>query len=895
MKRRIVYWLLAGVAVGFVATHTKELAQLWQVMRGGDWRWLLVAAALQAGYYGFYIWTYQAAFAAVGIKRSYRELVPPVLGTFFVNAVTPTAGTAGTALVVGDSVRRGNKVAASTAAWVLAQAVDFVSFAIIMVGGFIYLALSGHLKTYELVAAAVLLGIIGLFMGMFVFAALRPTAVTRILGWVQRRVAAMARTIRRPSPIGDNWAQRTGGEFTRSSRLLVEHPRGVVRAAALSLAGYVLDVLSMIAVGYAFGWDRPGSLLAAYAVGVLVWLTSIVPQGIGVVEGAIAVVLASFGATIPQATAISLVFRGMSFWLPMFLGFLLLRRVSTFKSERRSASAETFASRAAAMLTATVGVIDVLSAVTPGIRARVALLERILPLHIEYGHLAAALAGIGLVFLSRGLWRRKRMAWGLTLALLALSVVSHLAKGLDYEEAIIASALLVWLLTQYRAFYARPDVPSLGHGLAVLGAAATSTLAYGTVGFYLLDRHFSMNFGFWAAVRQTVVMFTQFYDPHLQPITRFGRYFADSIYAVGAITLGYALLVAMRPVFVRKPASQAERARATAIVQAWGRSSIAATTLLPDKTYFFSPGGSVIAYVALNGYALALGDPVGPDEDFPAAIAGFSEICGGNGWVPIFYQTLPDHVAEYHAAGLRAIRVGHEAIVDVSAFSLAGGSHKSVRNRIHRVEEDGYRAVLHEPPIPEDLMRELESVSEGWLTMIHGSEKRYSLGWFLPEYVAACPIMAVHAPDGRVIAFANVISEYRRPERSIDLMRHLPEAPSGTMDYMFVRLFEWCRAQQDCATFNLGLSSLADIGDKPQDPTVEKVLHLIYRYVNQFYGFQGLHAYKEKFDPTWEPRFLVYPPATDLLRVFYALVSADAGENVIVSYLRPFLWRGRRP
>ena len=93
----------------------------------------------------------------------------------------------------------------------------------------------------------------------------------------------------------------------------------------------------------------------------------------------------------------------------------------------------------------------------------------------------------------------------------------------------------------------------------MLVGALVFTLAYGITGFFLLDRHYRINFGFLDALRQTLIMFTQFYDPGLVPITRFGRYFADSIYVVGAVTLGYAGLMLLRPVFARNLATNDER------------------------------------------------------------------------------------------------------------------------------------------------------------------------------------------------------------------------------------------------------------------------------------------------------------------------------------------------
>jgi phosphatidylglycerol lysyltransferase len=546
------------------------------------------------------------------------------------------------------------------------------------------------------------------------------------------------------------------------------------------------------------------------------------------------------------------------------------------------------------LLTALMGVINVLSAITPALGDRLALLEEFLPVGARHGaHLAAVLTGFALLVLASNLWRRKRVAWLLTMILLGISVVSHLLKGLDYEEATLSAALAVWLWFLRPRFHARSDLPSVQQGLSALAAALLFTLAYGTLGFYLLDRHFSTNFGFGAALEQTVIMFTQFYDPGLEPLTRFGRYFADSIYIVGAVTLGYALLMLFRPVLVRQPATVAERDRAKAIVEAYGRSSLARFTLLEDKSYYFSPGGSMVAYVAKGRIVLTLGDPIGPAEDVAAAIAGFREHCTQNDWQPAFYQTQPDYLEHYRAAGFDTLCIGQEGIADLSSFTLAGGSHKSLRSAANRLTKLGHQAELHEPPLPDDLLRELRAISDEWLAMMGGGELRFSLGWFDDDYIRNSPVMAVHTSEGTISAFANLVPEYQRNEATIDLMRHRRDVEPGTMDFLFVALFQWAK-ERGYATFNLGLSALSGVGERTDDPTVERALHYIYEHVNQFYNYKGLHAFKAKFDPQWSPRYLGYPGPASLPAVALTLVRAHSGDAFVQGYLKDWIEERRR-
>jgi phosphatidylglycerol lysyltransferase len=537
-------------------------------------------------------------------------------------------------------------------------------------------------------------------------------------------------------------------------------------------------------------------------------------------------------------------------------------------------------------LTAVMGVINVLSAITPSLKDRLRLLEQYSPFAITTGgHLTSALAGFALLLLAVSLWRRKRVGWLLTVAILAISIPTHLLKGLDYEEASFAAVLLVLLFFTRSYFHARSDAPSIRAGLLALLAALGFTLAYGVLGFFLLDRHFNAHFGFWDALRQTVIMFTQFYDPGLQSITGFGRFFADSIYVVGAATMGYALFMLLRPVLTRRVASNEERARASEIVRAFGRTSLARYALLDDKQFFFSPNGSVVSFVVENRVALALGDPIGPPEDVSDAIAAFKSFCAPNDWLTAFYQVMPTYLDAYKAAGFDSFSLGNEAIVDLSTFTLDGSENKTLRNSYNKMTRFGYHADVVQPPFSPRMIRELVSISDEWLTSRGASELRFSLGWFNEAYLSTCPLLLVRDREGFVEAFANIVTEFQASEVTLDLMRHRLHTEGGLMDFLFVFLFQWAR-EQGYSTFNLGLSAMSGVGEHSKDPVIERALNYIYRNVNRFYNFRGLHTFKEKFHPTWSPRYLVYPSAANLPTVSVAILRANLGGGVLSSLFR---------
>lgn len=541
----------------------------------------------------------------------------------------------------------------------------------------------------------------------------------------------------------------------------------------------------------------------------------------------------------------------------------------------------------ASILTAIVGVVNLISAVTPNSPRRTELIEQFVPFDVRAGgHFFTAITGFILLTLAANLLRRKRVAWILTVGLLIITIISHLIKGLDYEESLLAGVLLAQLILMRSVFTAKSDRPSITQGIRVLIGALLFTLAYGTVGFFLLDRQYTVNFDLPEALLQTLAMFFTSDNAGLEPTTRFGQFFADSIDFVGTSTLTYALFMLLRPVLLRNPALEAEKKRAREIVEQYGKSSLARFILFEDKAYYFSPSGrSVIAYVAKGRGAIALGDPIGPFEERQEVIIGFQLFCEKNDWYPAFYQTLPDDLDVYKSLGYRTVQIGEEAIVDLHSFTLQGKANQNLRNALNRLTKSGHQVKFYQPPIANELLNELKAVSDEWLKMMQGAEKKFSVGWFDYDYLRECEIVAVHTPQGTISAFANVVSEYQKNEITIDLMRRRTEIEKGTMEFLFVSMFQHFQ-ELKYDGFNLGLSALSGVGKTQDSPSLEKALKYLYEHLNKFYNFKGLHIFKDKFNPRWEPRYLVYPNLAALPDIVIALVRADSGDRLL-DYFKP--------
>jgi len=324
-------------------------------------------------------------------------------------------------------------------------------------------------------------------------------------------------------------------------------------------------------------------------------------------------------------------------------------------------------------------------------------------------------------------------------------------------------------------------------------------------------------------------------------------------------------------------ASPEERQRARGIVLAYGRTSQAHLALIPDKTYYFTSGGSLIAYTVSGPTAVTLGDPIGPLEDAASAIREFLDHCKQNGWMAVFSMVESDYLDIYRRAGYVSMCLGHEGIIDLTSFTLKGNNHSTLRKRYNRLSREGYRLVIYEPPIGADLLRELRTVSDEWLELTHGEEKRFFLASFDEEYLRREYLALVYTPSGEITAFANLAPEYQRGGLSIDIMRHRHSFASGTMDFMFVALLFW-GIEQGYTSFNLGLSPLFGMDLLARRSWVENIMLFIRRHFH-LNEYKGVHAFKIKFRPRWSPLFMVFPGWLNLPRAGLSVARVNAGKT----------------
>lgn len=548
--RKAVLWLVGIAALVLVTTRTADIIVLADTVRSGSFLLLAVAVVFQVLRHAATALSYDAAFEAVGVPSKPHGFLPVVFGAMFMNTVMPSGGTAGPLLVIDDARRRGVETGRATSAMLLSQVAYFAGFATIMTVGFAIMASAGRLGDTERVAGAVLLAILALLGCLLLSGRRSPRSLRAVFGTAERVGEWGARVLSRPAP--RPWAEGLVESFCSASAAIWSDPKAAGKVVAWATGGHLLDMGTFVAVGLAFGFDKVAPLVAGYVVAILLTLISFVPQGVGIVEAGVALLLTSYGAPGTIATAVSLVFRGIVFWLPVGIGAVLLQRTRSFALQAAEVKEGTltFTARLAALLAAAFGLMAILGSMLPRIPRGLEDVAQWVPPAPSLSATSAVVAGIGLFMVARGLLRRRYLAWGISQVLLVTTSVLLLLSGAPWQSAAGPTVFALWLYTERSVFDLPSDRPTLRQGLLALGIAAAVTLAYGTLGFWALEHQFEFRYGLGAAFEQTVGMFVRFLDSGVVPTSGHGEWFVTSVYVVGISSAVVALAVAMAPMLI---------------------------------------------------------------------------------------------------------------------------------------------------------------------------------------------------------------------------------------------------------------------------------------------------------------------------------------------------------
>jgi phosphatidylglycerol lysyltransferase len=538
-----------------------------------------------------------------------------------------------------------------------------------------------------------------------------------------------------------------------------------------------------------------------------------------------------------------------------------------------------------AWFVATIGLIDIFEAFLPKEPGVFEWLEQFLPIDIsESSRIGMYLSGICLLGIARGVWRRKRAAWWIAVVLLSLTAILQLFRGPDFHHAIPTAVILGLLIWRRRDYIAESDRGSIRWALIIGIPLFIGVFVYAVFGLMHLRGQVTGR-GHIAGAVQTALelIFLQSTDSEIATTPRAANFFIQV--SAGGMFCGLIMVVLLlRPVFERRVTSSTSLARARKIIAEYGCDPLDEFALLPDKRFFFAPSDrSFFAYALWRNFAVCLVGPIGPSEEWLSATRDFVRFCAAQDWQPVFYFARSELRPIFSQSGLKSFKVGEDAPLSVTDFSLKGGKFQNLRTACNKARKEGKELRWYQPgdgPFDYGLEAQLKIISDEWLRAKQGTEMAFDLGSFNLQQIRKRGVATIFDADSRLEAFATWLPYKQGSGRSLDLMRSHSSA-KGIMDFLIVESIDHFR-DLGVEEVSLGNAPLANVEQNRQlYGREEKAVRFLFEKFNRYYGYKSLFEFKKKYQPIWQGRFLGFRPNANLLLIALALVRVHLPQGLI--------------
>ncbi|MFT8323469.1 MAG: bifunctional lysylphosphatidylglycerol flippase/synthetase MprF [Bacillus sp. (in: firmicutes)] len=646
------------------------------------------------------------------------------------------------------------------------------------------------------------------------------------------------------------------GFFIKKTKLhtLINSPKLAVQLIAASLAEWLFVFLYLYSLACLMQlpvstWDFLKIFLIAVSAGIV----SMIPGGIGSFDLVFLWGFDYLGVSTEKLIVVLLLYRIGYYFVPFLAGILLFfrdlwKKWNTYWNDIPKTITENISHFFLTILVFASGIILLVSAALPGILTRLQISQELLSMEVmNFTHHVSVGTGFVLLGLARGIEYREKRTYHLTLFVLGIAAISTFLKGLDYEEALVLVSVIILLVLSKGRFYRESFVLTWGKIIFDICVIALFTFGYLWLGYLSLPS-----------------------SHHKVPsfIAPYVLLNAESLFASAAIGLFIAFMIIMLGYFIKKPKNWVKVHSKTVEneiidhLNTYKGTTVSHLIFLHDKYVIWSKNKKVLfSYQTYADKLIVLGDPIGEEAYFLKAIEELYEKADTYGYTPVFYQTSKSMLPFLHGNGYDFFKLGEEGHVNISQFSLTGKKMKNQRALKNKFEREGYQVLVSTPPHDNHLINQLKYVSDEWLQ--GRLEKGFSLGFFDQAYLNTLCIVYVKDEEGKINAFLSLDPTNNKEIYSVDLMRSLPKAPPGVMDFLFLHMFEYLK-ERNVGYCNLGMAPLSNLGVSKFSFLSEKIADQIFHHGHAFYHFQGLRNFKNKYCNIWEPKYLAYRKKSSL-------------------------------
>jgi len=549
-----------------------------------------------------------------------------------------------------------------------------------------------------------------------------------------------------------------------------------------------------------------------------------------------------------------------------------------------------------AKLTSIMGLLNLIVVLIPPERRFMRPIHNFIPVTLSAASATAvAVGGLVLWFLGQGLRLRKRRAWRLALAVYAVTLVAHILNE-TFVLAVASAVILVLLVTTRARFSAKSDpvsrrlapkifiwftATSFLWGMLLLTAGAGMHRIVGRPSIATKAKEV-----LWSMIGSTG-------DIHFRS-ERYDDIVHGTLGAFSVVTILLVVLVLLRSAEPAPLMSVEDDARIRDLLNKQGhRDSLGYFALRPDKHVVWSPSGkSCVAGKVISNVFVASGDPLGDPEAWPGAIDNYMAEVAEHGWIPAVMGCSELGATVWkREAGLSALEIGDEAIVNTNEFTLEGRPMRGVRQAMNRVERAGYSVTiqrLHE--LSDEERTELAQLANAW--RVDAVERGFSMASGRIGDPRDPDSLVVRAwLDGKVRGLLS-FAPWGPKGISLDMMRRDRTSDNGLNEFMIAKLMDQAKGlgiEKVSLNFMVFRDAI-ERGERIGAGPILRAWRWLLVVTSRWFQIETLYRFNVKFRPEWEPRFAMFPAAKDIPRIGLAMLQ---GEGFVARPHRIRRWLGR--
>ena len=493
----------------------------------------------------------------------------------------------------------------------------------------------------------------------------------------------------------------------------------------------------------------------------------------------------------------------------------------------------------------------------------------------------AVLTGLALIFLARGLKRKKRRAWNLAIVIVAINLLSDLFRFHRHPIQVALSVALLLTLALFKdEFYAKSDPTTRWRPFLGFILAFPALCVMGLILIYF--RHSDSLIGS-PSFNQVLITVLAGMVGLTGPV----QFASDHVTNTVGFTLGtFGVFTFLLPLWLYlrrvKDVDQYSAPDLFDLQQILLKDQFADSlsyfATRRDKKIIWSDNRKAgLAYRVENGVVLASGDPFGEFSLWPEVIDKFLNQAAEFAWTPAVVGCT-DRAGEVwiEKTKMLAIDIGDEAVVMVDDFTLEGRSIKNVREMVKKVVRLGYTTqTCKVSELTEGERMQLIDHAHDW--RYGASERGFSMALdrFLDERDSNS-VIAVAKKGAEIMAFLHFVP-WGANRLSLDRMQRSRESASGVNEALIAESIEYAR-RNSLKEISLNFAFFKSVFERADKISAGRSIRNkrnLLRLTSKWFQVESLYRFNAKFQPEWRTRYLLLPSMSQIIPVGIAAAKAE--------------------